>query len=162
MSVSAQYVSQLSVTYTSTNPFVGADNTLTFNGLNQSLTLDGTTTPAVTKFASFAKALSTGTGTIDLTLLPGQTADEVVTFTTLKVRAFKFVNPATNTGAITIVNGASSGNFLLGAAFTLVVPLGGEVTMYLKAGSVTVDNTHKTLDLTGTGSDVLDVLMVAG
>ncbi len=103
-----------------------------------------------------------GLGTIDLTSMPGLTADETVTFTTLKVRFFKFKNPSTNSGPITIVDGGTNGNNLLGAAFVLVVPLGGEVSAYLKDGSQTVASGDRTLDLTGTSTDVLDVELVAG
>lgn len=160
MGISVSYVSQLTVVETASGAFVSSDDNTITTRLNTTTTLNSGTTPAATKYSAFTKALSGGAGTIDLTSLSGSTPSETVSFSTLKVRAFKFQNPGSN--AITVTPGASNGLNLLGADFTLVIPAGGEVLMTLNAGSVTVDNTHKTLDLAGTGTDTLNVELIAG
>lgn len=141
---------------------VDANRKITHNGFNTaSLSLSGSTTPPVSMVASFQQALSGGAATIDLTNMPG-TNGAAVNGTGLKVRAFKFLNPATNANPITIATGASNGYALAGSAFSVTLAPGQETSMYLKDGAPAIGSGAKTLDLTGTGSQVLHAILVIG
>lgn len=162
MSVSVAYVSQMTVGVTLEGEFVDpADATYTVNGLNTTTTLDGTTTPAVTKEASLALALSSGSITLDLTAIAdanGGTVDG----TGLKVQTIKLANPADNNGAITIVPGASNAYNLFGSAFSLTIPVGGEILAYLPEGTPDIASGAKEIDITGTGTDPLNIQITMG
>jgi hypothetical protein len=160
--VTATYISQVTVVETFTGDFVGSDNTVTVDGLNNTTVLTASTTVPVTKQAAFAKALSSGTGTIDLTALPGMTADETVNGTGLKVQVCKLANPAANANAITVAKGASSGYAMIGSSFTITLQPGQEHTFYLNDAAPDIGSGAKNLDLTGTGTQALDVLFVMG
>ena len=163
--------STISVVHTSqaivTEKFSGADAgnpDATFGGsIAEAGTLTASSTPPVTKHALFSKPLSTGTGTIDLTALPGITADETVNGTGLKVQFLKFKNPSTNANKITAAKGGSNG-YQLDGATTWSVPLapGQSVFFELDDAADDIGSGNKTIDLTGTGSQALSVQVVMG
>lgn len=164
MSIEAAYVANLTVVETlETNvPAVSAsDAGITHNGWNKSATLNASSTPPATKTAAFQKALSTGSGTIDLTALPG-TNGATVDGTGLKVQAIKFANPAANANPITVAVGASNGYDLFGSAFSITLQPGQEALFYGNDATPDVGASDKTLDLTGTGSQALNVQVVLG
>ena len=165
-SVSLSYTGALTVTETLDPALVpdaaDANRKITHNAYNTNgLSLSGSTTPPVSLCASFLKALSSGTGTIDLTALVG-TNGVAVDGTGLKVRAFKFINPATNANPITIAKGASNGYALAGSAFSVTLAPGQEIQAYLKDGAPAIGSGAKTLDLTGTGTQALQCQVVLG
>lgn len=137
------------------------DNTITLNGLNSTIVMDADSTPPVTKEAVFQKAMTAGAATIDLTALTGLNGASV-TFTGLKVQSVKFRNKATNANDITITEGASNGYELLGNGFTLILKPGQEAQFYLNDAAPDVGGSAKTIDISGTGTQVLEVAMVAG
>lgn len=163
MGVKANIVSKLSVTEDITAPFEDPiNNTILHDGLDESFTLSATSTPPAAKVAPFRQALTSGAATIDLTNLPG-TNGASVNGTALKVRACKFRNPAYNSHAITITVGATNGYPLLGSGFCMtLLPGQSSGPLYLADGAPAIDSTHKTLDLTGTGSESLDVGILLG
>lgn len=165
MSVSVNYASTLTVTETYTDGLVSATaNTLVFNGANTSGTFIASTsgtpctkigTPAVTGLVT----LSGGAATIDLTALVSANGS-AVDGTGLRVQFAKFKNTAA--AAMTIVGGASNGYLLFGASGSVVIPAGGELLMKFSDGTTDIDATHKTLDITGTGSQTMLVEFVMG
>jgi hypothetical protein len=164
MSVAVTYASTLTAVETLTNNVPDAAAPIvTHSGFNSTASLGPATTPPVSKMASFQEALSAGAATIDLTALNG-TNGASVTFNGLKVAAVKFQNPAGNANAITVKAGASNGYLLHGASWSIILQPGEE---YLwKAGVVnaapTVGSTLKNIDLAGTGSQALNVILIAG
>jgi len=160
--VTCSYSSKLTTTETYGDSYVDSgDNTLKFSGLDQALNLTGGTTPAVSKQAAFQKALTAGAGTVDLRALVGANGG-AIDGNGLKVRVVKFRNLASNANAITITFGASNPYDLLGSTFVLTLLPGQEFLAYLKDGAPTIDSTHKTIDLSGTGSQVLECHFVLG
>ena len=65
-------------------------------------------------------------------------------------------------GAITIAKGGTNGYGLLGAAFSVALAPGAEIQALTAAGSPAVGSSAKTLDLSGTGTDVLEVAIILG
>ncbi len=150
-----------------TETFSGADAgnpDASFGGdLAETPTLNATSTPAATKKARFDLTLSSGTGTIDLTALPGNSVDETINGTGLKVQVLKFRNKSTNANKITVAKGGTNG-YQLDGATTWSDPMApGQSSLRLLNGAAdTIGSTKKTIDVTGTGSQVLQVLIVLG
>lgn len=162
MAVSATFVSSLTVTETSGESLVAStDNTVTYSGVNQSVTLDGDSTPAITKQATFLVTMTAGAATIDLRALVGAFGS-TVDGNGLKVQAVKFRNPASNANAITVAEGASNGYELLGNGFTFTLPVGGSAQFYLPEGTPDVSASTKEIDISGTDAQVLQVTLVMG
>lgn len=163
MPVSAAYESKLTVTETLADTFLNTNSkSVKYDGMNTALTLDANSSPAVvTKSAAFEKAMSSGAGTIDFRALVG-TNGGAIDGNGLKVQAIKLINKANNANAITIVPGASNGLNLFGAAFSITLSPGQEITAYFKEQGTDIDATHKTIDISGTGSQVLQVIVVMG
>lgn len=140
----------------------GGGATITHNGYNTDVSANSSSASyPVSKTAVFSKALSGGAATIDLTSLTG-TNGASVDFSTLKVQFFKFKNPSTNANSITVTYGASNPYLLGGSGFKWILTPGAEIQGMCYEGSPDVDSTHKTIDLSGTGSQTLQVTLVAG
>ncbi len=164
MSLSVTYKSTVTVaeTLTGNAPFASSSKkVVTHDQFDTSATLNSGSTPPVTTFAAFQKALSGGSATIDLTSVLG-TNGVTVNFTGLKIQLAKFRNPATNANNITIVAGASNGYDLNGADFSLTIAPGEEWTYKGLDTSPDVGSGAKTLDLSGTLAQALDVYLVGG
>lgn len=161
--VSAAYSSTISVTET----FSAAntvDNSILVNGISESGTLTASTTVPATKQTQYTLTMSGGTGTIDLTALPGLNVNETVDCTGLKVQLLKLKVPITNANAVTVAKGGSNGYGLSTAGTTWSVPLspGQSMLFYLADLSPDVGSGAKNLDVTGTGTQTLEVGIVAG
>src|SRR5262245_32553766 len=120
---------QQSVIETLTGAYVSStDNTVTYNGLNSYTALDQTTTPPVSKHSIGMINLASGAGTIDLTTLPSAAGVAgAVTFNGLTVNAYKVVNPAANTGTISLTAGATNPYLLHGTAWKFTLRPGEEL-----------------------------------
>ena len=165
MSVAVTYVSQITIVETGEGVFLGTDNTLTTNGMNRTEGLTGASAVPVTKYSSFRQALTAGTATIDLTSLPDYNGTAgAVTFLGLKLQMIKVRGKSDNANPITITKGASNGYGLGAAGATFTIPLEPdcEATIYLDDKAPDVAAGTKTFDLAGTGSQVLEVTLVAG
>jgi hypothetical protein len=138
-----------------------ANARIVHNAFNTNLSLNGTSSPPVTKVVATQKALAAGVGTLDLTALVG-TNGAVVDLSTLKVQAVKFRNPSTNANAITVTFGAANPYLLGGAAWKFILEPGMEIVVYGNDKTPDVDSTHKNIDLAGTLVQALDVVIVAG
>ena len=168
MSIAVALGMQLTVTETLdsvTNPFASStsrDKEIVHNGLNTSVTLPSTS-PAVpaTQVAFGQLALSSGAGAIDLRTLTG-TNGKAIDGNGLKVQAVIFRNKSTNTNPITLSEGTSNGYELLGNGFTLKLTPGQVAQFYLRDAAPDVGASAKTIDIAGTGSEVLEYLVVLG
>lgn len=164
MAVTLTYASLLTVIEvldTSVPAIAATNNSITHNSFNTSATLNDSSTPPVTKVAAFAQALSTGTATIDLEALTGTNGVTVVG-TGLRVIAAKFKNKAAN-AAITIAKGTANPYDGWGAAFAgVVLNPGAEVTFYPNNGGADISPTNSDIELVGTGSEILDIIIVLG
>jgi len=113
------------------------------------------TTPAVTKTASFTVTMSGGAATIDLTSLSG--TQGTVSGSALKVQMMVIQGKSGNGAAVTVAKGASNGYTGFGSAFSVTIPsAGAECVLYGNNAFGSVDSTHKTLDVSGTGTDALN------
>lgn len=129
-------------------------------------TLTGTTSPAATKGWSDKVTLSGGSASLDLTALPFGNLPNV-NFNGLRPQLLKVSCPTTNTGGITIEKkDAVTGYNLFGADNTtaekITVLPGQTYGIQLADAGEDVDATHKDLTLTGTGSEVISMCIVAG
>lgn len=162
--ISVGLISNCTVVETFTGEVSPSDNTITINGLDLNETLTASTTPPVTKNAAYTLTLSGGSGSIDLTALPGLTADETVDMTGLKAQIVKFQTPSTNANNITITKGNSNGYGFgsAGASFTIVLPPDSNHMMTFTDTNPDVASGARIFDVTGTGSQTVDVQIVGG
>lgn len=161
--VSLRYVSKLTVTPTNTGPFVSSgDNSFVVNGLDADATYNAGTSIPVTKYVAFEQALTAGAATINFAALPGATADETINATGLKPQFVKLKNKASNANNITITEGASNGLALFGASFSITLKPGQECQFNLNEACDDVAAGDRTIDLAGTGTQVLQVIVGLG
>ena len=163
MSLTAKYTSKLTAIETLTDALIdGSDKTVTHSGLNVAeTTYTGATGTPVSKVAAYEKAMSGGAGTIDLTAVLGS-AGATVTGDGLKVQFVKLRARATNANDITIVQGASNSYPLFGSSFSITLKPGQEILASLNNAAGTIGSGAKTIDISGTGSQVLQVEFVMG
>jgi hypothetical protein len=166
MSVSALYVLKLLATET---PDQGLDN-VTDVPMDHDIgvvngTLTASSTVPATKPFSDTISLAAGSASLDLTSLAGPSGT-TITFDGLKVQLVKIKCPATNSGGVTFDVGAANGYNLFGADNasneSIEVMPGGAELRYIPNNGEDVDATHKNIDITGTGTDVFQIELVAG
>lgn len=162
MGLSVTYRSDLTVVETLTeNAAALSDPNVTHSEYNARLTAGGTSTPPVTKVASFEQALTVGAATIDLTALVGTNGAEV-DGTGLRVQFLKLRAKSTNANPITISQGAVNGYDGFGTDFSLTLQPGAEVLLRTLDAGGDIGGANKDLDLAGTGSQVLECEFVLG
>ncbi len=118
-------------------------------------------TTGITKAASFAQAMSGGAATIDLTALVGVNG-LAVDGTGLRVQWMLVENPATNGNPITISEGASNGYDGFGASFSLTLAPGAYAVVFSADAGSDISGSKKTLDLAGTLTQALNVVLAIG
>lgn len=164
-SVSLAYKSDLTAVITPGGQYDDPnDSTVSQNGLNEEGTLTATTTPPVTLSSAYRVTQSSGAATIDLTAFRGLTANESLNATGLKLQLMKLRNLSTNTHKISVTKGASNGYGLdsAGTSWTVVLDPGQSVLFFLDDAAPDVGNTAKTIDVSGTGSEILEVQLNLG
>lgn len=160
MAVSATYALTMTVRETLTLGVDGASNpVVTHDGLNLSGTLNAGTTVPATQHAQDTMALSGGAATIDLTSLTG-TGGGTISGNGLKVQLVRFRNRS-STNAMTFAKGASNG-YSLWTNWTITLSPGCAVLFFLNDKPEDIDATHKTIDVSGTGTDEFDFSVVMG
>lgn len=161
--VSVAYASNITITETFSIAN-SADNTILVNTYNQSGTLTASSSVPATKQATFALTMSGGTGSVDLTALPGLNANETVDGTGLKGQLLLLLNPSSNANSITVAKGASNGYGWNTAGTSWTVSLSPGQWAMFGGNDVGPDvaSGARLLDVTGTGSQVLDVSIVLG
>ncbi len=163
--VSVLFNAGITATLTATGTYVSsADNTITLNGLNDSATYTASTSVPVTKATAFQVTMGGGTGSINLAALPGLTADEVIDATGLKLQMMKLRSLSTNANAITVAKGASTGYGLpvAGTTWTVTISPGQSITFFGNDSAPDVASGARVIDITGTGSQVLECEIVCG
>ena len=129
-------------------------------------TLNASSTPAVSQTFSDTIALAAGAGTLDLTSLAGPSST-TIDFTGLKVQLIKIKTPPTNAGSIIVEHkDGATGYNLFGDDNTsdesIEVPPGSVMEFKYNDKLEDVDATHKDLKFTGTGTDGMQMILVAG
>jgi len=128
--------------------------TVTHSAFDESVTPD----PA-TIISEDVYALSGGAATIDLRALytvAGGSGDG----NGLKVQGFYFKNLGAN--AMTIVAGASNGYLIFGTSGSVVVQPSGGFSMNFQDASADIDDTHKTIDISGTSAQTFEAGFILG
>lgn len=128
---------------------------------NTSKAFNAGSDPAAQLVAAFEQALTAGAATIDLTGLAG-TNGATVDGTGKKVIAAKFSNPVANSSPITIGEGAANGYELAGDGWSVTLGPGDEVTLLRHGHAPAIGATAKDIDLSGTGTETLNVILVLG
>lgn len=123
--------------------------------------MDGTIGPSVTTVIHGRLTLSAGALTVDLRSWTDAVLGSM-DLNGLKLKLMKLSAPSTNAGAITIKPGASNGYAGWAGSGGLILAAGDHRGPDIFNSMTGVDSTHKTLDLTGTGTDVIDVIMGFG
>ena len=162
MSIAATIVSQCTVVRTGVGQYLGTDNTTTVNGMNETNELTASTSVPVTVDAAGRITLSSGSATLNLAAITFDADVGTLDTTGLKIQYAKFRNLSTNANAITIAKGASNGYTGFGSAFSVVIQPGGYFEYYGNESTADVASGVRTLDITGTGAQVLEVQIVAG
>lgn len=165
MSVSLTFRSELSALVAADGELVDpGNNTVLLSGLNESGTYDATTSVPVTKAAAYEVPLTAGAATIDLTALVGLSLEEVVDGTGLKAQFVKFKNKSSNANLMTVTRGASNGwgPDAAGSAFTIPMSPGQSHLMSLADASIDVAAGDRTIDVSGTGAQVLQIEILLG
>ncbi len=154
---------------TMTGNFINSsDNTVTEDGLTKDWTGENaktsSTTPAITKSAMTAKAMSGGAATIDLTAMANDSDGGTVDFTGLKVCCLTIAAPDSNSNKVTVGNGASNGFCLDSSetAWSISLDPGDEVQFMISESTPDVASGKKTIDIAGTGSQVCNIGVSAG
>lgn len=130
---------------------------------SQSHTLTSVTTPPVTKHAAKLVALVAGAATIDLTALTAWGANGAAEdMSGLKLQIMRLKATAANANPITITAGASNGYEAFGAAWSLALSGGQEVTLYGFDKTPDVAGGAKTIDLAGTLTQSIEIEVVFG
>lgn len=167
MSFTATYKTELP--FTDDSPGIAGLSTsrLIYDAYNTAISLGPTSTPVISKIAVFTVTLAAGAATIDLRSLTHNGVAAAVDFNGLKLQVMKIRNTATT--FVTASKGASNGYALDGtAAWTLPIPPKsanndpGEWTFFSSEATPDVDSTHKTIDLAGSGTETLQVVLGAG
>lgn len=164
MSVELNYATALSVDETLDANTVSAaakNRVVKHTSLNKAAKLTATSTPPATKVAAFQQLLTAGAASIDLTALVGTNA-AVVTGLGLKVQAIKVAALTTNENPLTIATGAANGYALGGADFSVALQPGQEFVMFGNDATPDIAADAKTLDLAGTGTEGVNVIVVMG
>lgn len=163
MSVSVTYAATCTVRETlasNTGSASDSSRVITHDAYNESATLSATSTPPATTCAHFLLTLSAGAATVDLRALTG-TNGAAVDLNGLKIQVVRVKNLGAN--SMTVKVGATNGHTGIFAA-TNGHPIqpSGHVQCFSNDTGDDVDATHKTWDVTGTGSQTSEWTIVAG
>jgi hypothetical protein len=128
--------------------------------VGQSWDFDGTTGPAVTLWWHGLVTLTAGVATIDLTALVDALTGNTISMTGLKLKCLHLQATTGNANAITFAPGASNG--YTGWGLGEVLNGGDQRGPSICTGGIAVDATHKVIDVSGTGSQSVRVVMLFG
>lgn len=147
----------------------GSDNANQIHRMSKFLTtaksFGGATTPTWEQVWSDTVDLSGGAASLDLTALARQSPLADVDFTGLSVVAFGLAGAIANTNPITVAGSASNPYELFGGSTEQVDVEPGQIVLMADttgANLAAVSGTVKAIDLSGTGTEQLHVLLIAG
>ena len=159
MSVSATIGMQSRITETIESGIEFASSPSVVHTPGTNVSINATSTPDGEKFSGAEYALTAGSGSIDFTALTGIVV--AVDGTGLRPRWVYFCN--TGAANITIAKGASNGIDMFGASWTITLRPGEQISRTLStSGPAVVSGTNKIIDLTGTGTDTLQMAVILG
>lgn len=130
---------------------------ITFEGSAQGAAIP----EAITKGMAFKQALTAGAATIDLTALLG-TLGASESFSGLKVQGVLFYAPTDNADPITLTEGASNGYELMGDGWKVTLKGGQRVLFRGFEKTPDVASNAKTIDVSGTGTQQIWIVICAG
>lgn len=162
MSVSVEYKARVTVTETLPNNTGSTDparRVVTHDQYNEEVTITGASTPPATLCAHFLLTLTAGAATVDLRTLTG-TNGAVVDGNGLKPQVIRIKNLGANT--MTFKAGASNPHNAFSATNGHVLQPGGHIQIFTNDNTDDIDATHKTWDVTGTGTQTAEVTIVMG
>lgn len=135
-------------------------STITHTGLNLSETnnADSEAGQEVTAFAQGQVVMAAGAATLNLAAAPGTFAN--VNLTGKYPRRMILRAPEDNADEITVAVGAANGCDCFGDDFSVTLRPGGRVMLDARGTAVAADN--RTFDVSGTGTDAVDVMVTAG
>jgi len=164
-SVAVVYESKLTATQTlsaaETPAATASSRRVTHSLFDTSDTFASGSTPPVTTMAAFELDMIAGAAEIDFRDLDG-TNDGAVDGNGLKVAAIKFRAKAANANPIKIAVGAANGHELAGSDFAVSLLSSDEILMKFNNTGQDIDDTHKILDVTGTGTQGLECIVLLG
>ena len=163
MSVEVKYAIGLDVkeTVALALDLVSASPTIAHLSVPSPVTLNASSTPAVTKVYGDTVAHAAGVVTVDLTSLVGAMGS-AVDFSGLKVQFAYIFNPVGNT-VLTVDVGVADGYELFGAADgKIYIPAGGTYLAYNADALDDVGATDKDIDFAGAGVETFNIVLVAG
>jgi hypothetical protein len=141
-----------------------SDRQLTHNALNTSGQLSSSTSPDV-EFAVTQEITISGTTTIDLTAAP-KSASRTQDLTGKKLVSMIIEADANNSGNTTVAPGSANPYPLFGSGNSILVLPGETIGKTIRSGTATnhpaVSGTVKNIDVSGTASDVVKILMYFG
>lgn len=146
---------------TNTPAATSGNSVIKHDQYNTQKTLTASTSPPVTLTVVIEQALTAGAATIDLENLVGSN-DGAISLTGLRVQCLKFRNKSANAADMTLDIGAANGYDGFGAAFSVTLAPGGEVTLYTNDRGSDISATKSDLDLSGTGVEIAELVIVAG
>lgn len=165
--ISLEYALKAIGTETMTGNYVqGSNNSVTYGLTDETAgtPLTASTAVPITKRATGQLTMSGGAGTINLAALPGETDGETIDLTGLKVQLIIFRSLSSNANLITATKGASNGYGLGASGASWTLPLSpAQLGMLLgKDLNPDVASGARTIDVAGTGSQVLEYVIFAG
>ena len=105
--------------------------------------------------------LSSGTATIDLKALANSEGTTIVT-EGKKVRVFKAKAADDNANPLTLTFGASSAYLLAGAAWKVILNADDSVLFILNDNAPAISSSTKDIDLSGTDTQSVDIIIIFG
>lgn len=121
--------------------------------------INGSTNPSADAVTAFETTLSSGSATIDLTSVPATTGTQSMSGKSLRTLFLKA--DSENAGVISIQAGGTNGYPLFGSSGKITLSPGDSLGLRISTDS-DVDGTHKTIGLSGTGTDSIQVQMTFG
>jgi hypothetical protein len=125
------------------------------------LQMTSATTPDAELIYSTTQALSGGSATIDLKSISNTEGTTIVT-DGKKVRAFAAKATSTNENALTLTEGASNGYELMGDGWKVALEASDSFLVVLNDNAPAIGDSAKTIDLSGTLSESVDILIIFG
>lgn len=146
---------------TSESPLIDSTDATIKEKIAVDVTLTGASAPDAEMHAAMQVAMVAGAATIDFTALTRR-GGSPISFSGKNLRSLMFQNPSTNANDITINVGAANGLAFFGAASKVVLKPGDVIGAYFGSTGPAVAAGTKNIDITGTGTQVLQVIAVAG
>lgn len=137
-----------------------AGATLSHDQLNLDVSLPLSGVP-MTDVVVVKVTLSGGAATLNLTSLTG-TLGEAVSLSGKKVQAVIFKPASSNANIITVTEGASNGHSLMGSAWKIGLKSGQQFLWYGAEASDDVGASDLAWDFSGTGSQIMYAIILAG